>query len=239
MWLAVVAAAAVVSAADERPRSAQGEALVAAVQASLDQVRQRQAGLPPPRDDADRIIRLGELDQAPRMVVTRFDWSTIPPEDRVATFRGEGAIMEASDQANLTQLLRMLPAEGWFLKSRYGPAAARAAFLIVQHSNLETQRRFLPRLQALARTGEVDGEDFGGMSDRVAISEGRPQRYGTQFRCDGGKWRPYPIEDEANLEGSRRALGFRITFDQTLAFFRAQPPCPQTPTPPPPGMKLD
>ena len=214
-------------------------ALVTAVQASLDEVRGRQAKLPPPRDDAERIVRLGELDQAPRMVVTRFDWSRIPAEDRDAALRAQGVIIEASDHAIVAQLLRMLPPEGWFLKSRYGPDAARAAFLIVQHAGLDTQRRFLPKLEGLAKTGEVEGEYVAQMTDRVAISEGRPQRYGTQFRCDGGKWRTYPLEDELHIEALRQEAGIRMTFAQLKTFLQAAPSCPQTTSPPPPGMKLD
>ena len=220
-------------------RSPQGLALVAAVQASLDDARERQARLPPPRDDAERIVRLGELDQAPRKVVTTFDWSRIPDEDRDASFRAQAAIMDTSDHEILAQLMALLPPEGWFLKSRYGPDAAGAAFLIVQHADAGALHRFLPKLQELAKSGEVDGQSTAMMFDRVAISEGRPQRYGTQFRCDGGKWRPYPLEDEAQVDELRKSAGVPISFEEFRKLFAAQPPCPQTPRPAPPGMKLD
>ena len=237
--IAALPASPAAAIAGASARSSEGAALVAAVQASLDDVRSRQARLPPPRDDAERIIRLGELDQAPRMVVTRFDWSRIPADDRDAALRAQGEIMEASDHAILAQLLRMLPPEGWFLKSRYGPQAAKAAFLIVQHADTETKRGFLPRLQALAKTGEIEGEYVASMSDKVAISDGRPQRYGTQFRCDSGKWRPYPLEDESKVEALRHEVGIDMSFAQLKTFLQGQPPCPQTTSPPPPGMKLD
>ena len=239
MLAAMVLAVTVGATADAAPVSPQGVALAAAVRASLDEVRARQAKLPPPSNDAERIVRLGELDQAPRAVVTRFDWSSIPATDRDAAFRAEGAIMDASDHEVLSQLLHMLPPEGWFPKSRYGGPAAHAAFLIVQHADLDTKRRILPKLEAMAGVGEAEGEDAAGMSDKLAVSEGRPQRYGSQFRCDGGKWRPYPLEDEANVEAFRSMMGMHITFAQIKAFFAAQPPCPQTPSPPPAGMKLD
>jgi hypothetical protein len=239
MFLAMLATAMLAATGSASVSSEEGAALVATVQTALDEVRRRQAMLPPPRDDAERIVWLGEFDQAPRTVVTKFDWSRIPAGDRDAALRAVGAAIDASEHANLTQLLRMLPSEGWFLKSRYGSDAAKAAFLIVQHADLGTQRRFLPKLEALAKTGEVEGEYVAGMSDRIAVSEGRPQRYGTQFRCDAGKWRPYPLKDGDQVEKLRREVGIRVTFAQTGAFFRAQPSCPQTSTPPPPGMKLD
>lgn len=219
--------------------SAEGRALIAAVQASLDEVKARHAALPPPKDDAERLERMGELDQAPRKVVTSFDFSKIPAAERDAVLKIAVAPMEAQDEANQQALMKMLPKEGWFLRSTYGDKAARAAFHIAQHADLEIQKVVLPRLEALVGTDELDGQNFGLMYDRVQISEDRPQRYGTQFRCDGGKWRPYPIEDEANVEARRQAVGFGWTYAQNKAAMEKQPPCPQTRRPPPPGMKLD
>ena len=142
------------------------------------------------------------------------------------------------DDENLKALLAMVPPEGWFLRSKYGKAA-QTAFHIVQHSDVETQKRFLPTLETLVPAGEFDGQNYGMMFDRVAISEDRPQRYGTQFRCDGGKWRPYPIDDPEQLDARRKAMGFPDAFAAYKARFDASPTCPQTRKPPPPGMKLD
>jgi hypothetical protein len=234
--LALVLAAAI---AAPPPLSPQGQALVSAIQASIDEVRAKQAKLPPPKDDAERLLRLGELDKAPRVVITSWDFSTIPEAERAEATRRASALIEVVDKEDQATLLKMLPPEGWFLKSRYGAKAATVAFLIVQHSNDELQARFLPVLQPLVAKGEVDGDDYALMFDRVAISEGRPQRYGSQFRCDGGKWRPYPIEDPAGLEARRKAMGFIESFADDKAMFAKMPACPQTRSPPPPGMKLD
>ena len=65
------------------------------------------------------------------------------------------------------------------------------------------------------------------MFDRVATSQGRPQRFGTQFRCDGGKWRPYPIEHPDHLEERRKAEAFPGTFAEMQAYFDQLPPCPR------------
>lgn len=221
------------------PATGPGAELIEAVRASLDEVRRKHAALPPPKDDAERLVRMGELDQAPRKVMATFDFSRLPTQEREAAVREAVAPMEAADRENQKQLLEMLPPEGWFLKSRYGEQAARAAFHIVQHGDVTLQRRFLPKLEALAKSGEVEGQSFAMMFDRVAISEDRPQRYGTQFRCDGGKWRPYPLEDEARVEILRQEVGVGWTFAENKARVQSAPTCPQTRRPPPPGMKLD
>jgi hypothetical protein len=213
-------------------------ALVAAIRASIDQVRARQAVLPPPRDDAERLIRLGELDQAPRRVIMAYDFSLIPADRRQTAIDEASALIEAVDHEDQAALLKLVPPEGWFMRSKYGDQAASAAFHIVQHADLPLQQRFLPVIEPLVATGEIDGQSYAMMFDRVAISQGRPQRYGTQFRCDGGKWRPYPIEDPARLDRRRQGEAIPGTFAQELAHFEQLPTCPQTRMPPPAGMKL-
>lgn len=107
----------------------------------------------------------------------------------------------------------------------------------MQHADLALQLHFLPILAPLVARGEIDGQSYGMMFDRVATSQGRPQRFGTQFRCDGGKWRPYPIEHPDHLEERRKAEAFPGTFAEMQAYFDQLPPCPQTRSPPPPGMQ--
>ena len=119
----------------------------------------------------------------------------------------------------------MVPADGWFLKSRYGEKAAGAAFHIIQHSDVEQWKRFVPVLEPLVVTGEVDGQSFGLMYDRLALNEGRPQRYGSQMTCEAGKWVPDRLEDPARVEEWRKAMGFPQTFAEYLEHWKTYPPC--------------
>lgn len=234
----VLAAAALSGGSSDLSPNAQ--ALVTSIAASIEQVRTRQAALPPPKDDAERILRLGELDQAPRWVITAYDFSKIPEAERATALERASALIEAQDREDRAALLKLVPPEGWFPSSKYGKQAAWAAFHIIQHSDLALQERFLPVIGRLVQSGEAPGDSWAMMYDRVEIQHDRPQLYGTQFRCDSGKWRPYPIKDPDQLEARRKALGFDMTFaDYKAKLFDASPPCPQTKRPPPPGMKLD
>jgi hypothetical protein len=236
MFEVLLAVAALSGSADLSPKA---QALVTSIAASIEQVRARQAALPPAKDDAERILRLGELDQAPRRVIVAWDFSTIPEAERAGALARASALIEAVDREDQAALLKLVPPEGWFLKSKYGERAAWAAFDIVQHGDEALQQRFLPVLGRLVPSGEVPGEGYGMMYDRVEIQHDRPQLYGTQFRCDGGKWRPYPIKDPGQLDARRKSMGFAEGFAQIKAHFDASPPCPQTGRRPPPGMKLD
>lgn len=119
----------------------------------------------------------------------------------------------------------MLPSEGWFYASRYGPEAANAAFLIVQHGNPELWRRFVPVLGPLVAKGEVIGPAYALMFDRLAISEGRPQRYGSQMTCKDGKFIADALEDPAHIEERRKAMGFTETLAKYAQRFENYPPC--------------
>lgn len=216
--------------------SAETRAVLAPVAEAIAEVRTRHAALPPSKDDAEKLVRMGELDQAPRRVITTIDFSKVPAEERAAAVRAAGEMIEAVDHANQRALVGMLPPEGWFLRSRYGDKAAEAAFHIVQHSDVALWKRFLPVIETLVPKGEVAGRSYALMFDRLAVSEGRPQRFGSQFRCDNGRWRPYPLESPVKVDELRQSMSVGGSFAQMKARFEAMPPCPQTRSPPPPGM---
>lgn len=55
-----------------------------------------------------------------------------------------------------------------------------ALFLVVQHSDLEHQRKYYPLFEASAEKGLIDPSDAATMLDRILMHEGKPQVYGTQ-----------------------------------------------------------
>lgn len=187
--------------------SAETRIAIAPVAAAIAVVRQQQAKLPPPKDDAERLVRMGQLDQAPRHALGRIDFSRIPAAERRHAMTAIRQQIAPIDEANLKALLEMLPAEGWFTISAYGREAAEAAFHIVQHSDVEQWRRFVPVLEPLAARGEVEGSAFALMFDRLALNEGRPQRYGSQFKCVGGRFELHPLEDPGRVNELRRQAG--------------------------------
>ena len=112
------------------------------------------------------------------------------------------------DAANTAWLKTVIPADGWFRASRDGAETASNAWLIVQHSPDEAfQREVLRRMEPLAKAGEVKGGDYALLYDRVEMFAGRPQYYGSQYRCVNGRWAPYTLRDPAGVEARRKALG--------------------------------
>ncbi|MNE18481.1 hypothetical protein D3C80_1115220 [compost metagenome] len=202
-------------------------ALIEAVSGAIDAEKARQAALAPAVTDREKLERMGLLDQVGRRASISVDVSALLEEERKAAEAAAWAPIETLDRAHLTELLAMLPPEGWFLESVYGERAASAAFLIVQHSDLEQWRRFVPVLEPLVAAGEVDGQRYGLMYDRLAINENRPQRYGTQMTCKEGRWAidQDNLEDPANADKRRAEMGFRQTLSEYEANFAHYPPC--------------
>ena len=207
--------------------SAEARALIGPVLETITEEKRRQAEAPPPQDDQERFLRMYRLDQMGREAMLKIDLSTLSPEQEQAANRAMWQAQNDADEANLDALLAMLPPEGWFLKSRYGEGPSQTAFLIIQHSNLEQWRRFVPVLEPLVAAGEVDGTQFGLMYDRLAVNEGRPQRYGTQVTCKNGRWViDYDnLEDPANADHRRAEAGFPHTLALYEARFASWPAC--------------
>ena len=209
------------------PLSSEARALIAPVAEAIAAEEARQAALPPTANDRERLERMGVLDQVGRRALNPIDLTLLPEGERQAANAAMWAPLMATDERLMAELLTMVPPEGWFLKSVYGEQAANAAFLIVQHSDLENWRRFVPVLEPLVAAGEVNGSQYGLMYDRLAINEGRPQRYGTQMTCKNGKfvvdWDN--IEDPANADTRRAAMGFPGTLAEYEARFAGYPPC--------------
>jgi hypothetical protein len=226
MILGLLLAAAVATAPPTPasvPLSPQTRALIAPVHEAIVKARAELAALPPPKDDAEKLLRMETLDQAPRKVI-QIDYSKIPPAERDAARAAIWAEIKPIDDANLKTLLAMLPPEGWFTIGRYGKEGSKAAFLIVQHADLAQWRRFVPVLEKLAAQGQVKGGDYALMYDRLALNENRPQRYGSQMTCKAGKLVPDPMEDPDHIDERRATLGM-TPYKDYLALFANDPPC--------------
>ena len=200
---------------------------IAPVQAAIDAEIARQAALPSPRNDAERLDRMGAMDQVGRRALIDVDLSDLPEAERQVANDALWAPVTAMDQRLTAKLLKMVPPKGWFLQSVYGRQGAGAAFLIIQHSEIEQWRRFVPILEPLVARGEVEGQSYGLMYDRLAINEGRPQRYGTQMTCIGGRWAiDYAnLEDPENADARREAMGFMQTLAEYETNFADYPAC--------------
>jgi len=125
--------------------------------------------------------------------------------------KAEFALLQAAtkiDEDNTAWLKQLVDAGGWPTTTLVGKDGAHAAWLLVQHAdhNPRFQRQCLD-LMAVLPKGEVSQTDIAYLTDRVLLKEGKKQLYGTQFTSEDGKWKPQPLEDEANVDARRAEAG--------------------------------
>lgn len=224
-WLATMLLVQAAPSSGPPPLAPAVAARIAPVAQAIEAERAAQAALPSPAGDAERLVRMARLEQAGRTAMIAIDLHDLPQPERDMARAAMWAPINFVDQANRTALLQMAPPEGWFYVSRYGKPAANAAFLIVQHGDLDLWRRFVPILEPLVAKGEVDGQAYGLMYDRLAIHEGRPQRYGSQMTCKAGRFVVDTLEDPAHVDQRRKAMGFVQTLAEYEQNFANYPPC--------------
>jgi uncharacterized protein DUF6624 len=103
-----------------------------------------------------------------------------------------------------SELIRKIVNEhGWPGRSLVGDDGAGAAWLVVQHQDmdLEFQQRCLALMREAFLVGEVRPHDLAYLTDRVLTHEGKAQMYGTQ---SGGVT---SAADEARIDANRAAIG--------------------------------
>lgn len=121
--------------------------------------------------------------------------------------------------ANADWLKGEIAAHGWFDAPTYGAAADEAAWLIAQHADrdLDFQRQVLTRLQALP-AGATSGHNIAFLTDRLAVADHRPQRYGTQISCENGHETPRGgLDDPARVDARRAEAGLEPLGDYLAA----------------------
>lgn len=125
----------------------------------------------------------------------------------------------ASDAKNIARLEEIIGEIGWPKLSDVGGRAASAAFLILQHSDLSYQKKYLPLARAAVAEKEMHGSSLALLEDRILIREGGKQIYGSQVqRNAAGQWEALPLEDPANVDQRRAAVGLPPLADYLAGF---------------------
>jgi hypothetical protein len=118
--------------------------------------------------------------------------------------------MEAIHRKNAQRLREIVAEYGWPDTELAGSEGTLAAWFIAQHAIGEPdfQRQALALIQHKVKQGEVPPAQEAYLLDRVAMYEGRPQRYGTQsLPCADGEYRRWRTEAPEHLNDRRAAMG--------------------------------
>lgn len=117
-------------------------------------------------------------------------------------------IMNYKDSLNLIKVSKILDERGWVGKSLIGSQANQTLFLVIQHSDLKTQQKYLPMMRDAVKKGNANASSLALLEDRVALRERHKQIYGSQISMIPGKGEfVLPLEDPENVDKRRAAVG--------------------------------
>ena len=109
------------------------------------------------------------------------------------------------DAAKLCQILKT---NGWPTAAQVTEVGVSATFQILKNAGtFELQRDLLPVIVAAIKKDPVQKREFAGLYDRLRVSAGLKQLFGTQAVSMGGFLVLYPIEDQANVDSRRAEFG--------------------------------
>lgn len=171
----------------------------AAIKARREQLIQQNG----PGTDAalrSQLLAMRDKDQAVRGFVGGKQVSGMTP-DMIAK-------MPATDAELTQELKQIVDQKGWPTISLVGIEASNSAMLVLTHSaDHAWQAKLLPQLEQLADSGRIDASSLALVVDKELISEGKLQRYGTQFKFVNGEMAMFGVEDPGGLDHIRaRAL---------------------------------
>lgn len=131
---------------------------------------------------------------------------------------GEGYAprMEALHRKNAARLKEMIATHGWPDRELVGEEGTVAAWFIAQHAIGEPdfQRSVLELVKEKVGQGKAPAAQEAYLFDRIAMYEGRPQRYGTQsLLCPDGQYRRWTTEDVERLNDRRLSMGMPAVED--------------------------
>lgn len=142
-----------------------------------------------------RLLEMKEEDQAIRARLVN-----APPE-RQNKIEKE---METIDRKLTAELKEIVRQHGWPTMRLVGKEGSQAASLILIHTaDHDWQRECLSGLTRMVEQQEIIGDPVALITDKILVSEGKFQRFGTQFRDEGDHMVPEPVEDAAHLEERR------------------------------------
>ncbi|HCR49725.1 MAG TPA: hypothetical protein PLL64_13590 [Rhodothermales bacterium] len=138
--------------------------------------------------------------------------------DEGVLFEGYHAEMEALHNRNAVILGKIIDQIGYPSSEKVGEAASEAAWLILQHAigSPELMRKGAVLLAQAVQEGRESPVKLAYITDRIAVFEGKPQHYGTQFDWDDrGELSPAPYDALEAVNQRRAAVGLCAIEEQT------------------------
>ena len=126
--------------------------------------------------------------------------------------------MKKVHDQNAAVLNEIINEIGYPTINKVGEVANEAAWLVIQHAigQPDFMKKCLRLLEEAVVAKEANPVNLAYLSDRIAVFEGKAQRYGTQFDwTEAGELSPQIFDDLDKVNDRRRSLGLNTLEEQT------------------------
>ena len=119
-------------------------------------------------------------------------------------------IILETDSINLIKIKKFIDNFGWLGPNIIGIQGNGTLWLVIQHSDIKTQEKYLPMLREAVKKGNASPSNLAYLEDRVTLRQGQRQIYGTQIGQDQetGEYYVQPLLDPDNVDKRREEIGF-------------------------------
>lgn len=121
-------------------------------------------------------------------------------KDQAARAKGaKPADVKKTDAANLMRVQVIINQFGWPGKALVGEKASGAAWTIISHADVATQKMYVDLMARAVDDKQLSPALYAQTVDRLAVKDGKAQVYGTQENA--------PIDDEEHVNDRRAKIG--------------------------------
>lgn len=125
--------------------------------------------------------------------------------------------MEKLHNKNAKELEVIISQIGYPSIDKVGEEASQSAWIIIQHAIAQPDfmRKCAKELEKAVNESKADPINLAYLTDRIAVFEGKPQLYGTQFDWDeNGEMSPNFFDDLTKVNERRKQIGFNTLEEQ-------------------------
>ncbi len=119
-------------------------------------------------------------------------------------------MIHEKDSINSSRVESIINMYDWLGAKVIGYQGDKTLAIVIQHSRLSVQKKYLPILRDAVKNGNALPEDLVFLEDRIEIQLGRKQKYGSQVINQDHKTLQYfvePIESPNNIDKIRAEVG--------------------------------
>ena len=139
---------------------------------------------------------------------------------------------------DIAKLCQLIKTHGWPTSATVDHDGVFATFHILKNAGTyELQRDLLPVIVAAIKKDPIQKHEFAGLYDRLRVSAGMKQLFGTQAVSMGGFLVLYPVEDQGRLDARRAEYGLS-SIDQYMNTLEGSYRKPVIKARQPPGSQL-